>query len=263
MRLLIALPDRMTADEIRMDMELHGWQVQLTYSGSEVPLCAASCDLLLLHACLPGLDGQTAGNALAQSAPICPPRVLFICPPELYRTRPAWADCTVPAGTSAHHLCALMNILAKKPLPRLAAAHRQSVVTAVEGFLNEVAMDARFKGRAYAAWLLQRMVPSTVVADQSMQTLYAACAQAFRATPASVERCLRVAVENVFTRGNLRGIEHFFGESIDPERGKPTNRAFLQLAAQRLRAQANHSFTAARSPNSIEMHHKPAAPTRV
>lgn len=89
--------------------------------------------------------------------------------------------------------------------------------------------------------------------------LYHTCADAFHTTPASVERALRVAVESVFTQGSMQGIERFFGATVDPERGKPTNRAFLIQAAQQLR----HSLTTACSVNSSEMHHSPAAPTMV
>ena len=68
-----------------------------------------------------------------------------------------------------------------------------------------------------------------------MGALYRDCAAAFGVSPASVERCLRVAVESVFTLGSISGIERCFGATVDPERGKPTNRAFLCQAAQRLR----------------------------
>lgn len=259
MRLLIALPDRVQAAQISAGMELHGWQAALAHDGAGALEAAGSHDLLLLHACLPGMDGQAVGNALAASAPICPPRVLYVCPPELCSAHPAWADCTVSAGACVSQLCALLQILAQKPLPKLAAVHRHAIENAVESFLNEIGMDARFKGRSYAAWMLCRLIPSALAVSQPVQLLYAACAQAFHATPSGVERCVRVAVESVFTQGSMAGIERFFGATVDPERGKPTNRAFLMQASSKLR----HSFTAARSPNSSEMHHSPAAPTSV
>ena len=92
-------------------------------------------------------------------------------------------------------------------------------------------------------------------------SFYRLCARAFGTTPTAVERCLRVAVESVFTQGSMRGIERFFGATVDPERGKPTNRAFLLQASQQIRL--DHSLADTRSPNSSEMHHSPAAPTRV
>lgn len=177
--------------------------------------------------------------------------------------RPAWADCTIESGTSVFRICDLLQILAQKPLPRLAAVHKKPLAILIERFLDELAFKERMKGRAYAAWLLEAIVPSTAGEHLSLANLYAACAQAFATTPGAVERCLRVAVESVFTQGSMRGIERFFGATVDPERGKPTNRAFLLQAAQQLRVQLNHSRTAALSPNKSEMHHRPAAPTSV
>lgn len=263
MRLLIALPDPCLARRVRFRMEEQLWNVELIPDGRTLSRRDAGEDLWLLHDCLPGLDGRTVGDRLAANAPLCPPRILFICPGALTQERPAWADCMVEAGVSVEGLCALLSLLAKKPLPNLAAARKQDVARAVALFLDALALDEHLKGRAYAQWLLQHMVPSPLASSRPLRELYAACAQAFHTSASAVERCLRVAVESVFTQGSLRGIERFFGATVDPERGKPTNRAFLLQASQQLRLELGHSFAAARSPNSIEMHHSPAAPTTV
>jgi len=153
---------------------------------------------------------------------------------ELANSKPAWADCMVHAGVSVERLCTLISLLGEKAISHIAAAQLASVARLTEQFLDEIAMKPRIKGRAYAAWLLKRMIISPRWAQQPLNQCYAACAQAFGVSPASVERCLRSAVESVFTQGSLSGIERFFGATIDPERGKPTNRAFLLQAAQQL-----------------------------
>lgn len=259
MRLLIVWPDRQSACQIRDGMEASGWDVEILHDGRALSQWRDTFDVLLLHLCLPGLDGLSAGDALAASRPVCPPRVLFVAPPEWCVHRPYWADCTISTGSDPQNLCRLIEILAKKPLPRLAAAHRKPLAILIERFLDDLSFKERMKGRAYAAWLLERLVPCTACDCLPLSLLYAECAQAFSTTAGAVERCLRVAVESVFTQGSLHGIERFFGATVDPERGKPTNRAFLLQAAQQLR----YSLTASRSPNSSEMHHSPAAPTSV
>ena len=133
---------------------------------------------------------------------------------------------------------------------------------AAEAFLRDIGMDHRFKGRSYILWMLQRLIPSPF-SIPPLQTAYAACARHFHTTASCVERCVRIAVESVFTHGSINGIERYFGSTVDPERGKPTNRAFLLQASEELRRQLLQSFTAARSPNKSEMHHSPAAPTSV
>lgn len=257
MRLMIVWPDWQAAQLIRAEMEERGWDVEIRQDGRTLLPWTEMFDVLLLHLCLSGMDGLNAGDALAASQPVCPPRILFAAPMEWCVHRPFWADCTVSAGGSLPHLCQLIELLAQKPLPRLAAAQRKPLVHLIERFLDDLSFKPGLKGRAYTAWLLERMVPSTGCC--CLSDLYAACSRAFDTTPAAVERCLRVAVESVFTQGSLSGIERFFGATVDPERGKPTNRAFLMQASQQLR----YSLTTARSLNSSEIHHNPAAPTSV
>ena len=264
MRLLIALPDGEMVRAVQSEMEWEGWQITAAADGEAAlsALMEDAFDILLLHLCLPRLDGCSVGNALARAQIICPPRILFIRPPECC-SRPVWADCVVNAGLSAERLCTLLKLLGQKPLSMLAAAQRDAAAPIAAQFLDDIGLSPRFKGHAYAAWLLEGMMLSPVWESLPLGQLYRACAQHFGVTAASVERCVRVAVESVFTQGSMQGIERFFGATIDPERGKPTNRAFLLQAAQQLRLLLHHSRTAARSPNSSEMHHNPAAPTSV
>ena len=261
MRLLIALMNPSTARAVQSEMESRGHIADVVLNGAPIPrmLREQPRDVLLLHECLPGMDGLSILTSLQADCPVCPPRVLFVCEPELCAARPAAADCIAPICAGPQKLCALAEIIGKKPLPKLAAARREQTAQAIEHFLDALSLQKHLKGRAYAAWMLRLMAPSPMLEDQPLCQLYQACAEAFHTTPASVERALRVAVESVFTQGSMQGIERFFGATVDPERGKPTNRAFLLQAAQQLR----HSLTTACSVNSSEMHHSPAAPTMV
>lgn len=264
MRLLIALPDRQQALLIARALDAE-WEIALAHSGPDAIhlLGQMDFDLLVIHFCLPLLEGQAVGQRLSALAPLCPPRVIYLCPPECCRIRPGWADAVVTSGVSDDGLIRLLRTIAQKPLPKLAAAHAGHISAAVNRFLDEIALSKRYKGRQYAAWLLAQMIPSPCAAEQPLGQWYTACARAFGTTAASVERCLRVAVEHVFTSGSMQGIERYFGATVDPEKGKPTNRAFLLQACTQLREQLRYSLTEARSPNSSVMHHSPAAPTRV
>ncbi|MCI6376714.1 MAG: hypothetical protein MR842_02980 [Clostridiales bacterium] len=261
MRLLIALMNPSSAQDVQCELERRGHNAEVVTNGARLPrlLWERPCDVLLLHECLPGMDGLAVLAALQEDCPICPPRVLFVCEPELCVARPTAADCIAPICAEPQKLCDLAEIIGKKPLPKLAAARNAQTAQAIERFLDALSLPKRLKGRAYAAWLLRLLVPSPMLEELPLCQLYHTCADAFHTTPASVERALRVAVESVFTQGSMQGIERFFGATVDPERGKPTNRAFLIQAAQQLR----HSLTTACSVNSSEMHHSPAAPTMV
>ena len=261
MRLLIALPDAALAAAIQAEMENRLWDVEVQSNGSRIAEWAEAFDIMLIHHCLCGSDGWQACERLAARFLLSPPRILFISPAAFSSVRPFWADCVVEAGVSADRLCDLLSLLSQKPLPRMAAAQTYSISQITEAFLDEIAMSRQLKGYPYASWLLAHMLPSPQWERQPLSLAYAACAENFHTSPACVERCLRVAVESVFIRGSMSGIERFFGATVDPERGKPTNRAFLLQAVQQLRLL--HSRTAALSPNSSEMHHRPAAPTSV
>lgn len=259
MRLLILFPDRALGWAVR-DALADGFdRIDLCGNAGGLLTQAQEYDLIAMHHCLPGLDGCSAGRLLAEHAPLCPPRILLIAPPEFLHSHPWWADAVLHNGVSAQGIARTLMLLAQKPLPKLAAVHEQTAAAAVDGFLDELALDGRLKGRAYAAWMLRRLAVSPLLEGWPVSRLYQACAQAFGVTPCAVERCLRVAVEAVFTQGSLTGIERLFGEATDPERGKLTNRAFLLQSCRRLR----YSLAAACSPNSREMHQSPAAPTSV
>ena len=259
MRLVIVWPDRQKASTVCEEMEQEGWEVSIHADGRKLPSFQGETDLLLLHLCLPWKDGLSLGRNLVQIQPLRPPRILFAAPPEWCSQRPGWADCMVDSSVCSAQLCALLRILSQKPLPAMAAVNRERIAECVHAYLNELGFHPRSKGRACTAWLLEQLVPATEGTTLLLKQLYAVCAQTFNTTPQAVERCVRSAVESAFTRGRLDGINRFFGATVDPERGKPTNRAFLMHSAQQLR----YSFTASRSPNSSEMHHSPAAPTSV
>lgn len=261
MRLLIAASQDM--HRLQWLCEELGWNVQAVTDGQSAMalLGRETFDLLLLHACLSGMDGLAAGEAYAALYPFCPPRILLIQPEDW--PRPPWADGVLPLCILPEKSCRLLQIMSEKPLPKLAAAQEEEALHLADSFLGEIGFSPAYTGYRYARWLLCCLCRSTRGETQPLKYLYTACARVFSTTSGAVERSLRLAVENVFTHGDLAGIERYFGATVDPERGKPTNRAFLLQGAQQLRLMALHSFTATRSPNSREMHHSPAAPTTV
>jgi two-component system response regulator (stage 0 sporulation protein A) len=96
-------------------------------------------------------------------------------------------------------------------------------------------MPENLKGRKHLAYLLDLVVPSPYLLDKLTLTLYPAAAQRFSTTPAAVERCIRHAIEATWSRGDMAALERLFGLTIDPDRGKPTNREFLAMSAQHMR----------------------------
>ena len=65
--------------------------------------------------------------------------------------------------------------------------------------------------------------------------LYPRVAARFEATPGGVEHAVRQAIETTWTRGRMETLARLFGNSIDPQRGKPTNTECIALLAEQLR----------------------------
>ena len=71
--------------------------------------------------------------------------------------------------------------------------------------------------------------------DAIGERIYAPVADRLGTTPQNVERLIRHAVERTADTVGEHGIYSFFGNSIDPMRGKPTNAQMIAMLVQRLR----------------------------
>ena len=76
-----------------------------------------------------------------------------------------------------------------------------------------------------------RMYPSGKVGT-SMQSILRAVGNKYSVSTASVERAMRTAIEYLFRYGNRDKIYSLFGNTIDPDKGKPSNGEFIALMAQ-------------------------------
>lgn len=57
--------------------------------------------------------------------------------------------------------------------------------------------------------------------------VYPAIAKAHGTTPAAVERMMRHSIEKAWTRSSYHVQLRYFGQSVDPDRGKPTVGEYL------------------------------------
>jgi len=54
-------------------------------------------------------------------------------------------------------------------------------------------------------------------------------------TPSKVERGIRHAISSAWNRGDVDVLYKYFGNTVDPNKGKPTNAEFICAAAQEIR----------------------------
>ncbi|MBP3655438.1 MAG: hypothetical protein J6K32_01945 [Clostridia bacterium] len=67
------------------------------------------------------------------------------------------------------------------------------------------------------------------------EEIYAPVAAHCGTTPQSVERLIRHAVETTVDAALAEGIYRFFGNTIDPRKGKPTNAQMIAMLAEQIR----------------------------
>lgn len=190
------------------------WQAELE-SRSEACQCrvvftaeaayGALCDDYY-EVCLlcPGPEAQALARRLAQRPPLAAPWVV-------------WAGEALPCGIPP------------------GAMQRLPQVTCLSRALLR-ALTARPGLRAWD--FLPDMAALTVVHPPLLADLrgrlYPLVARRHGMTPAAVERSLRTLVESTWNSGSLAALERFFGHSVDPEKGKPTNKEFLCRLQERL-----------------------------
>ena len=184
-------------------------------------LTARPAQLLVLAACPLAVDlirDLTARPLLA------PPYVMGDGFPALDGALPEIA--ALPALLRAHKR--------EGSLPALHTLRLPEAIRLAGGMLHALGIPARLR-----AWdFLPEMAGLTAVHPPLLTDmthgLYPLIARRHGMTPGAVERSLRLCVEATWSRGDLAALERFFGSSVDPDRGKPTNREFLCRVQERV-----------------------------
>lgn len=97
--------------------------------------------------------------------------------------------------------------------------------------LKEIGMPVGNLGYRYAVATIGRVV-QTGARRENMMKIYEAVAERFQTTPSKVERAIRHATENAWDRGRVEVLEKYFGNTVDPYRGKPMNRELVYTLAE-------------------------------
>lgn len=101
--------------------------------------------------------------------------------------------------------------------------------------LTHMGMNERLCGFTYLALAAGMARENEERLDAIWDKLYVPIAARQGTTPQSVERLIRHAVERTCDSVGEHGIYSFFGNTIDPMRGKPTNAQMIAMLTQRLR----------------------------
>ena len=173
------------------------------------------------------IAGEEVLEQLAARPPIAPPWLISetLCP---------LADASLPMARVGDLPAMLENWAHRGCIPHLALDRHAQLTCLARGLLSTLTMPRRLR-----AWdFLPDMAALAAVHPPLMEDLrgrlYPLTARRHGMTPAAVERSLRLGIESTWSGASLGALERFFGHSVDPERGKPTNREFLFRIQERL-----------------------------
>ena len=97
--------------------------------------------------------------------------------------------------------------------------------------LKEIGMPVGNLGYRYAAAMVDWVV-RTGARRENITKIYEAVAERFQTTTSKVERGIRHATENAWDRGDTAVLNKYFGNTVDPYRGKPMNRELAYTLAE-------------------------------
>ena len=103
-----------------------------------------------------------------------------------------------------------------------------------QGMLHALGMQAKLSAWRFLPGAIALTVVHPPLLEDLSHGLYPLLARRCGKTPAAIERSLRLCIESTWMRGDLAALERFFGSSVDPDKGKPTNREFLCRVQERV-----------------------------
>lgn len=240
--ILCAVRDRRMAQEL--DMEIGDGErctFRLVTSGPDAIQASwkFAPDILVVDAVLPGLDGLGVIDRMKEMLGDRMPRVIggsmnhFA--DEGFCRRGVKSMIGVPWNREEIRSAVLLqmeNLQTSVDFDEAQEACRRAMA-----LLSDMGIPGRLKGYAYLAWAAALAYGNVERLESVGERIYRPIAGEFGTTPENVERLIRHAVERTMDGERARGVYRFFGNTIDPTKGKPTNAQCIGMLAQRLRLQ--------------------------
>ncbi|HHY47424.1 MAG TPA: sporulation transcription factor Spo0A [Firmicutes bacterium] len=226
------------------DMEVAG----VVYDGLEVVNAVESTnpDVLILDIVMPHLDGIGVLERLNGTNSLKKPRIIMLTAigqeaitqkvielgAEYYIMKPFDIDVLVTrirqvAGNGHNQL--------QPPRREKPVSSRKSVDAWVTESIHAMGIPANIRGYQYVREAILMVMNDPDLLSKVTKELYPRIAQRFGTTPPRVERAIRHAIEIAWSRGNIELLNNIFGHTVDHQRGKPTNSAFIARIADKLR----------------------------
>lgn len=106
-----------------------------------------------------------------------------------------------------------------------------SVTETITTIVKDIGMPAGRLGYDYTRYGIRLALEDKTILRRMTTAFYPAIAERFDTTASKVERAIRGAVEAACDRSSPDLLEKYFGNTIPPNKGKPTNREFVAILA--------------------------------
>ncbi|MDD4792151.1 MAG: sporulation transcription factor Spo0A [Firmicutes bacterium] len=231
------------------DMSMCG----VAYNGSQAieVIRNVAPDVILLDLIMPHLDGLGVIEYLGSTKLVPHPRVLVITAISLETTAASvvaqGADYYMAKPFDLEVLAGRIRRLAALPPERPSESHLDtgSAIRASSGnsrydveaskALHKMGVPANLKGYLYLRAAIIMALEKEHEMGSMTYVVYPAIAKAHNTTPSRVERAMRHAIETAWNRGDINVINRVFGYTVDAEKGRPTNSAFITRIASKIK----------------------------
>ena len=103
----------------------------------------------------------------------------------------------------------------------------------IKKYLLELGFQPNLKGYHLLAYLIEKARKGEKIMPLKYYG-YIDLSKKFGVSVASVEKDIQNAISSAWLRGNVDTLYREFGETLDEDKGKPTNKQFLLTALERL-----------------------------
>ena len=195
--------------------------------------------LVIMDFLMPGLDAIGVIHAVAQDANVENP--LYIVTSSY--TNPMMEREIAAAGVAYFALSPYdKNEMADRVLSLLSMKGKHfdsepvsaSLRMQVTEILHQIGVPAHIKGYHYLRDSILMAVEDPEIINAVTKQLYPSVAKRYNTTSSRVERAIRHAIEVAWDRGDVDVLNSYFGYTIHNTRGKPTNREFIAMIADKL-----------------------------
>ena len=113
----------------------------------------------------------------------------------------------------------------------------ENIEDVISEILFELGMPSHILGYQYSVYAIKIAVENHDIINAITCELYPTVAEHCGTTESRVERAIRNGIECAWNRCDIDVIEKYFGNTVSPTKGKPTNSEFIALIADKLQLQ--------------------------